>query len=154
MKNKRRRRGLPLILGGLLLIAAALSLTGYNIWDDMRAEKTNHRILAELTPEIPRGVPVPDSLQQTIMAAAEQDEAVEQRIAQPEIRYPYYMLDENMKMPVKTVSGFDYVATLQIPKLGLELPVMEDWTYDRLQYAPCRYAGTPYLHNMVICAHN
>lgn len=150
--NKRRtRRGLPLILGGLLLIAAALSLTGYNLWDDARAERAKREILTELVPEIPEGILPPGPLQQVMVDVAEQSDAT---VSQPEVRYPYYMLDETMKMPVKTVNGFDYVATLQIPKLGLELPVMQEWNYERLQYSPCRYEGTPYLHNMVICAHN
>ena len=155
--NKRRtRRGLPLILGGLLLIAAALSLTGYNLWDDARAERAKREILTELVPEIPEGILPPDSMQQAVMAqrSTAEAQAAEVQLPQMEVRYPYYMLDETMKMPVKTVNGFDYVATLQIPRLGLELPVMQEWNYERLQYSPCRYEGTPYLHNMVICAHN
>ena len=48
----------------------------------------------------------------------------------------------------------EYVGVLRIPKLGLELPVMSSWSYPKLKKAPCRYAGTAYLHNMVIAAHN
>ena len=34
---------------GLLLIAAALFLTGYNIWDGKRAGKSTDRILKEMS---------------------------------------------------------------------------------------------------------
>ena len=34
MKGKRKKGGTCLILGGLLLLAAALFLTGYNLLDD------------------------------------------------------------------------------------------------------------------------
>lgn len=163
--NRRRRISWPLIAGGLLLIAAALSLTGYNLWDDSRAGQVNKEILAELIPEIPEGIPTPEPLQKAMLTAWEKREAekpersvtMEEAVSitpQPEIRYPYYMLDPNMKMPVKTVNGFDYVAKLEIPVLELELPVMDNWDYKKLQYAPCRYTGTPYLENLVICAHN
>ena len=36
-----------LILGGLLLIAAALSLTAYNLWEDQRATAAAQQALAE-----------------------------------------------------------------------------------------------------------
>ncbi|MFR6040403.1 MAG: hypothetical protein ACLUHL_03215 [Dysosmobacter welbionis] len=37
-----------LILGGLLLIAAALSLTAYNLWEDQRATATAQQALAAM----------------------------------------------------------------------------------------------------------
>ena len=35
--NRKRRSGTVFMLGGLLLFAAALFLTGYNLWDEQRA---------------------------------------------------------------------------------------------------------------------
>ena len=36
----------------------------------------------------------------------------------------------------------------------LELPVISEWDYDRLHVAPCRYSGSAYTDDLVICAHN
>ena len=57
-------------------------------------------------------------------------------------------------MPVMEVGGRLYVGTLSIPSLGLELPVLSEWSYDGLNVAPCRYAGSAYAGNLVICGHN
>ena len=59
-----------------------------------------------------------------------------------------------MEMPVKNIDGYDYIGILTLPSLELELPVMSEWDYTRLRINPCRYSGSVYLRNMVICAHN
>ena len=38
--------------------------------------------------------------------------------------------------------------------LGLELPVAADWSYPALRTVPCRYKGSAYLDDLIICAHN
>ena len=40
-------------------------------------------------------------------------------------------LDPNM--PTVEIDGY-----LSVPSVGLELPVMAEWDYDRLKTAPCR----------------
>ena len=57
-------------------------------------------------------------------------------------------------MPITEVEGRLYVGTLAIPGLGLQLPVLNEWSYDGLNVAPCRYAGSAYAGNLVICGHN
>ena len=47
-----------------------------------------------------------------------------------------------------------YIGTLEIPVLGLSLPVMSDWSYPKLKTAPCRYAGTAYKSGFVVAGHN
>ena len=42
----------------------------------------------------------------------------------------------------------------QAGSLGLELPIMSDWDYDKLQLAPCRQLGSVYTDDLVIAAHN
>lgn len=53
-----------------------------------------------------------------------------------------------------TVDEYEYMGYLSIPALGLELPVMAQWSYPRLKIAPCRYYGSPQEENLVIAAHN
>ena len=57
-------------------------------------------------------------------------------------------------MPCVEIGGNRYVGFLTIPDLALELPVMEDWDYEKLKTAPCRYTGTLLEHDLTIAAHN
>ena len=67
---------------------------------------------------------------------------------------PDYILNPEMDMPEENVDGQKYIGVLRIPDLSLELPVISNWSYPNLKNAPCRYAGSAYMNNMVIAAHN
>lgn len=134
------KKGTIMILSGLLLIAAALCLTAYNFWDSSRAGNNAQEALELLLPEIPEPIPMPEPLSQ--------DDDPD------EIEYPDYVINPNMEMPVKTIDGIDYIGTLSIPALELELPVISQWSYPGLQVAPCRYVGSVYMDDLCICAHN
>lgn len=125
------KKGTRCIGVGLLLIAAALFLTGYNLWDDHRAGEDANAALEQLVPLI-EDDPIPLD----------------------EIEYPDYILNPNMEMPVKNIDGADYIGVISIPAIDRELPVFSEWNYTNLKTAPCRYVGSAYLDNMVICAHN
>lgn len=61
---------------------------------------------------------------------------------------------ESFVMPEVVINSYAYIGYLSIPDLGLELPIMADWDYTRLQIAPCRYTGTVKGENLVLMAHN
>lgn len=130
MKN---RRGLILISLGVLLLLGALGLTGYNMWDDRRAGEAVESVVQEMDELIPEpGTSVPPAGD----------------------FIPDYVLAPKIEMPTVTVDGREYVGYLNIPVLNLTLPVMSQWSYEELKIAPCRYSGSAYLDNMVVCAHN
>ena len=52
------------------------------------------------------------------------------------------------------INGYAYIGYLSIPTLELELPIMADWDYPRLQIAPCRYTGSVRGEDLVLMAHN
>lgn len=58
------------------------------------------------------------------------------------------------EMPVTELDGEAYIGYLELPTLGLSLPVMSEWSYPRLQVAPCRYYGSVYDDSLVLLAHN
>lgn len=58
------------------------------------------------------------------------------------------------EMPTMDIDGRDYIGYLELPTIGLSLPVMSDWSYAQLRVAPCRYHGSAYDDSMVIMAHN
>ncbi len=127
-----------LICGGLLLIAAALCLTGYNLWDAHRAADS----VAELAQELKA---------QTDSAAESHPPAVSDP---PKQETPAYILDPTIDMPTVELDGNEYIGILEIPSLELSLPVMSSWSYPKLKLAPCRYGGSAYLNDLIIAAHN
>lgn len=140
------KKGTILIVIGLLLIAAALCLTGYNLWDDYRAKSASGDVLDQLEQLIPQILEVPQEEAQQFSLPELTDPE--------EIEYPDYLLNPNVTMPIETIMGIDYIGVLQVPSLGLKLPIISQFTMERLRVSPCRYHGSPYLNNFVICAHN
>ena len=130
---KRKKKGTWLMTGGLLLIAAALFLTCFNLWDERRATSSAGEALRELEAVRP-----------------EEAEATEPG----EAEIPAYLLDPGREMPAVEVDGGRYIGVLEVPSLGLELPVMETWSYPNLRVAPCRYSGSAYQDDMIVAAHN
>ena len=123
-----------LICGGLLLIAAALAFTGYNLWEDQRAAQAARQAL-------------------TAMEAQTAEEG-ERAPEQPEPSVPEYVLHPDMEMPTVEINGVEYIGTLTIPALGLELPIVSAWSDALLDLAPCRYTGSAYLGDLIIAGHN
>ena len=119
---------------GLLLIAAALALAAYNVIDAQRAARSAAQALEALS-------------QTTAVSAAEPEEASADDA-------PAYLADPEMPMPTVSFDGNDYIGRVDIPSLGLSLPVISEWSYPRLKIAPCRYTGSAYLDNLIIAAHN
>ncbi len=64
------------------------------------------------------------------------------------------LIDPNRAMPTKHIGNWDYIGVLEIPSLELYLPVIDWWSYEALQMAPARYAGSAYADDMIIAAHN
>ena len=121
----KANRGAVWINAGLLLIAAALFLSAYNEWEAHEARDSARQVIAQLCDELPTEAGEPTTL--------------------PDVR---------QEMPVKTINGRDYIGVLSIPSLELELPVISQWDYPALKVAPCRYSGSLYQDNLIICAHN
>jgi len=55
---------------------------------------------------------------------------------------------------VVEIDGYGYIGYLEIPKLKLTLPVMDEWDYERLEIAPCLQFGGDKEASLVIAAHN
>lgn len=126
------KRGAFWIHLGLLLIAAALFLSAYNEMESHEARNSAQQVIAQMCQTLP-----------TETAAETEAPAV-----------PEYLLDADREMPVQTINDRDYIGVLTIPSLELELPVLSQWDYPALKVAPCRYSGSLYQDNLIICAHN
>ncbi len=124
MKGKR---GTICIGVGLLLLAAALSLTLYNLWSDKTAGERSQAVL--------------EQIESAAGGCASTNSA-------------YSLLGSDADMPYQIIDGHACIGELSISALSLELPVISEWSYANLNVAPCRYAGTVYKRNMVIAAHD
>lgn len=132
---KKYKTNLFIVLG-LLLLAAALVLTGRNLFEEKRAEKLSLSAVDELIELIePQG----ESKDNNTASSAEA---------------PEYVLNPDMEMPIKKINGMDYIGVLRVPALDLKLPVLSEWSYNNLTVSPCRYIGSVYLNNLIIAAHN
>ncbi|MFC3927876.1 sortase [Streptococcus caprae] len=61
---------------------------------------------------------------------------------------------EDGEMAVGTVDGTDYIGTIEIPAIGIKLPVAANYSFEQMSLTPTRYAGSFYTNDLVICAHN
>ena len=83
-------------------------------------------------------------------AGSASDEFLEGVIAQ----IPDTVLAVSGDMPVVDVDGHSFIGTVEIPSLGLLLPVQNEWDKKAARYAVCRYMGSVYDNDLIICGHN
>lgn len=131
---------------GLLLIAAALFLVSYNLYDELRAEQSARQAVTQLDAYLPAEA-APE-------APSDSTGDQEPLVSDERTVIPDYVLSPNMEMPVETINGIDFIGVLRIPALELELPIISEWNYPNLKSAPCRYSGSAYLNNLILCGHN
>jgi sortase A len=128
MKNNVRGRiGIIFTACGLLMIVAALCLLIYNLSEDERAGDAAGRAVEGIN---------------AVLDSTDTDES------------PLYKLYPDMEMHSLEFNGNEYIGRLDIPDLGLTLPVMSKWSYPNLRTSPCRYSGSAYTGDMVVAAHN
>lgn len=53
-------------------------------------------------------------------------------------------------MPIAEVDGISYIGLLEIPTLGLSLPVQSTWNDQSARVSPARWSGSAYDDNLVI----
>ena len=127
----RSKRALALVIVGVICLLSAAGLAGYNVWDANRARKTAAEGLSAVAQHIEEA----------------RSEAAETPVTPLPAR-------EEKQMPTFTADGREYVGAVEIPSLGISLPVLSAWSYANLKIAPCYYSGSCYTNDLVLCAHN
>ena len=128
----RKGFGVCCIILGVCCLLASVGLILYNSREEKNAQNASQNILQDVRENI---------------LDAPQDETAPEETQQQAIETPQEMLTAQ-------VDGYDCIGVLSIPVLGLELPVLTDWSYAKLKIAPCHYFGSYYEKNFVIAAHN
>lgn len=71
----------------------------------------------------------------------------------PDAEVPCFLLDPERAMPVGTVDNIPFAGILEIPRLGLDLPVASRANESHISSAPARWAGSAYLDDLVIAGY-
>ena len=136
----RRTAGvICMVLGGALLLGAA-GLLSENRREESRAGEESAQVMVRLRQEMEQAA-LPED---TRTEPDQSPEAEETPLPDPAGR----------EMPTLEIDGQTYIGYLELPTLGLSLPVMSEWSYPKLRIAPCRYWGSAYDDSLVILAHN
>ena len=130
-----KKAGSLFIALGLLLMAAAFGLVLHNRIEADEAGQNAERVLAELSDAMRERSESDTPSEDHLSAAVEADKTVP-------------------VMATEVIDGNRYIGVLEIPALGISLPVGENWTEELLQLSPCRYSGSYYTDDLVICGHN
>jgi len=121
--------GTFLMIIGSVLIFAALGLFIYNEHEQNLAAESVSKLMPQLVEAI--------------------------RVQKEETSEPVLpTVNPQKEMKTAEIDGHEYIGFVGIPALGLELPVMADWDYDKLKIAPCRYSGSVITGDLVVMAHN
>ena len=137
----KRKLGIVCMILGIGLVLGAVYLSMFNQQEDASAQKSSESVMPVLIQQIQ------ENTKETLPASETMPEL--------EVYKPMNLLtEEEKKMTEVVIDGIPYIGYLSIPKLGLDLPIISTWNYQRLNVAPCRYAGTVRGGNLVLMAHN
>lgn len=134
-----KKSGIVLVIMGAVLILSALLLFLSNEAEDRRAGQEAELLMDDIRSAIAEKPATPEKPSETSTAITSEPDEIQ--IITPQ-------------MPVVTIDGYDYIGYISIPDLELELPVMAEWDYHRLEIAPCRHFGSIETDDLVIAAHN
>ena len=135
----RKGIGICCILLGITCLLAAAGFVVYNRFESNAGAQFSQALLQGMQ----------EKIQETAQNEAEQ----------PEERAGETVTEEFSEivpgeMAAISVDGYNSIGFLTIPVLELELPVLADWSYEKLKKAPCHYYGSCYDSDFVIAAHN
>ena len=132
---RRRLCGLLLVIMGIAMLAVGGTMYARHLERAASAERNTATLMdglrqeLELRRENPLPRPTPDEDEET-----------------GEIVYP--------EMATADYYGLAMIGIIRVPSCGVELPVLSDWSYTKLEYAPCRYSGNIYAGDFILMGHN
>jgi len=126
---KQQLRAIVLIVLGLLLILTAAFFFSIYEQEAEKAGENAQQLLVALTEEIEQ------NQEQNLYDTAVQEQSTGQ------------MLQTSLQ-------GYDLVGIIRVPGVGVELPVLNSWSYDLLKLSPCRYSGSIEGQDLILMGHN
>ena len=133
----KRRIGTAFVIMGAVLMLSALLLFGFNALESWQAGLASQDALESL-----------QAAMNTLPRETQPEESDTPEATEPET------IPEPTALTPVTIDGNTYIGYLSIPEFELELPIMDDWSMERLQVAPCLQYGSPLTNDAVIAGHN
>ncbi|MBR6968324.1 MAG: sortase [Ruminococcus sp.] len=133
-----------LVVLGVVMLLSAGGLCVYNMRESSEAFRRSQEVLGELKDIIPEAPPPTEKPSEAVQPPSE------------DLFAPYEEATEAPPEPMGTVmvDGRYYCGYVTLSSLGIELPVTDSWSYEKLKYSPCLYSGTAEGRDMIIAAHN
>jgi sortase A len=134
------------VLGGVICLALSVLWICHSLWEDYRAGLFCSEVLREL---------------ENATEGADEEQALEVSSTDPDYigstllgdtAYSQYVPDPAQEMRTVEIEGNRYIGHLDIPILGLSLPVMDAWNNSDFKRNPCRYSGSAYQGNLTLAA--
>lgn len=122
-------RAVALILLGLSMILTSAYFFSQYEQEAEKAGENAQQLLAALTEEIEQ------NQEQNLYDTAVQEQSTGQ------------MLQTSLQ-------GYDLVGIIRVPSVGVELPVLNNWSYNLLKLSPCRYSGSIEGQDLILMGHN
>ena len=124
--------GVICVFLGIVCLLGAVGFVVYNRWEVENAEEISQDLLADVQNIIDQKATGPNDTET--------------------------VPDDTKKVPTEMatvkVDGYDCIGVLSIPVLSMKLPILTEWSYEKLKNAPCHYYGTYYEKDFVIAGHN
>ena len=134
----RRIIGVSGIALGLLCLLAAVGIAAYNHWEERTGEQAAQTMLQDVQ------IHMEHATVETLPQPPLEGKTFQESLPKPAV----------LQMQTVQVEGGECIGILSIPVLELELPVLTDWSYEKLKKTPCHYYGSCYESDFVIAAHN
>ena len=126
---KKNKYGKIMIILGTMLILSALFLCCYNVSESRRAYQESQEVLTELTELIP----APEEKEEPVTQPAVTGNPADDLFA------PFEEHEEETEADIPApieIDGSYYCGYISLPTLGLELPVVDGWSYEALRTSP------------------
>lgn len=131
---RRSSRARLLIVAGATMLVIAAIMAANGVFDDLQATMASANVLREMNETRPE----PFTADVAARLSASRNPNANRYV-------------EDATMPTQTVGDYDYIGSIAIPVLGLDLPVASETDDDRLRISPCRYQGSYVTSDLIIC---
>ncbi len=135
-----KKKGLLLTISGALLLLAALALVLWNLQENKRSKQLADDALSAVLGQLPEPV---------------QTSVTTQTTYHEDLFAPYSTTTTTLPTDdTITIDGREYIGVLEIPDLGIQLPVLKECSKKNLKISPCVYVGCSKNDTLIIAGHN
>lgn len=141
---RRKHSTLLMILGVLLLLCA-----GAWSYDNIQMEEEGKTYSQEALVQIEQVLPDMEKKTEELLAATSEPEQTTLLATKPESEVTH-----TKQMQTIQAASTSFIGVVQVPSLGIKLPVQADWSAYKLRRTPCRFWGSLEEDTLIIAGHS